>query len=180
MRRLALALLATGCSFELPDATTSDAAMQGDLIVEAEAFTTNVTPFPIVNAWSLAVAPGGFRGTGLVKCGPHNGDLCANDGSLDDCAPHLIFDLTVIGTSERHVHVRGLATSSSDDSVWYGIDGVAATNAIDFTQDGAWHYHTGDQTFTLSPGVHTLTLWQRECGLSIDQIALTSSATPPQ
>jgi len=186
---LAIATSVASCSFHLrdspptptPDAIDpgTDAAIQGDLLIEAEAFTQNVQPPSQTNAWVVTTTPAGYRGTALVKCGPMTGVGCPNDSNLDSCASHLIYDVAVVAPTTLHVHVRGLATSSSDDSVWYGIDGVAAPAEINFVQDSIWHYGTGDQAFVLAPGAHTVTLWQRECGVCIDQIALTVGATAP-
>jgi hypothetical protein len=47
------------------------------------------------------------------------------------------------------------------------------------THDSMWHWVTSTGTFTLPPGMHTLTLWQREAGARVDVVALTRSMMPP-
>ncbi|MEP6863604.1 MAG: hypothetical protein ABJE66_23465 [Deltaproteobacteria bacterium] len=192
MRLLGLGLLVVGCGFRptevtalAPDAAfdaTLDAARDTSgpaerLVIEAEQFTT--TTMPGANAWTARTDQAGFSGTAFMQCGPGTGAYCPNDAALGICAATLVYSLQIATAGTYYVHVRGLAFGTSDDSVWYGVDGPAAADSLDLIHDSQWHWTTGATTYTLAAGAHTLTIWQRECGARADVVAVTPSAIPP-
>jgi hypothetical protein len=204
MRRLVVLGLLSACNFtpssgdthedadtidgKLVDASAIDDANDAMIdggpasnIIEAEDFTSkksNVNQGSL-RSWDPATSFNGFSGTSYMLCGPGTGASCANDANLDNCAASMSYLVSITNAGVHHVHVKGLAVDTSDDSVWYGIDGSVATLEMNFVQDSLWHWKTGAQTFNLSAGTHTLTIWYRECGTKLDVVAVTPSATPP-
>jgi hypothetical protein len=188
VRSLGLGLVVVGCGFRPTDVTGTkhDAALDAThdtsplverLVVEAEQFTT--TTMPGTHAWTAQTDHAGFSGTAFMQCGPGTGTYCPNDVALDACAATLVYTMQVAAAGTYYVHVRGLAVDSSDDSVWYGVDGPAAADSLDVIHDSQWHWTTGATTYSLGAGAHTLTIWQRECGARADVVAVTPSAMPP-
>lgn len=192
MRLLGFGLVVVGCGFRptaVPTDVTApmhDAALDASrdtsmpaerLVIEAEQFTT--TTMPGANAWTAQTDQPGFSGTAFMQCGPGTGAYCPNDAALETCAATLVYTLQVTAAGTYYVHVRGLAFGTSDDSVWYGVDGPAAADSLDVIHDSQWHWTTGATTYALAAGAHTLTIWQRECGARADVVAVTPSAMPP-
>lgn len=181
----------SGCTFHAPSSAT-DAVTGGDVplaidapandalasnIIEAEAFSSMT--MPSTKLWSLQTDDPAASAAAYMQCGPGDGNPCDDNTMLDGCAAALLYPLSIDELTLYHVHVRVRSTSGADDSVWYGIDNVPEPSPTILTNDGQWHWKTGATTFTLGPGSHTLTIWQRECGLRIDVVAVTKSATPP-
>jgi len=82
------------------------------------------------------------------------------------------------------VWVRGKGASERDDSLHVGIDGSLPSTADRVSGFGrAWNWSRNTQDGPVArirvskTGVHTLNLWMREDGLSVDRMLLTSDNT---
>jgi len=196
MRRIAI-LFASACSFSPPagtgadDAPADDAANDAandaappdttsgspDLVIEAEDLTTSTMPGNV--GWTLETVIEGYSSRGFMRCGQQTGGTCEVAGNVDGCAA-MIYNLPITAQGTYHVHVRVIAdTSSSEDTAFYGIDGGPAPDTLNFARTNMWHWRTGAKTYALDPGMHRLTIWQRESGAKIDVVAVTRSATHP-
>lgn len=153
-----------------------DAAPPADIVIEAESYSSKVDT---VSMWSPATTLTGFNGSAYMQCGPGNGTYCPQDATFATCSAYMRYTFTIAAQATYYVHVRTLGTGSSNDSAWYGADDVPATDALAFMQDGQWHWRTGGTTYPFSPGPHSVTIWQRECGASVDTIAVTTKSTYP-
>lgn len=183
--RAAAVIALVGCSFQpapvvgggaaAPDAPPDVTA--ASLVIEAEAFSALTMPGP--RAWTAQTDKPGFSGAAFMQCGPGTGAYCPNDAALDTCAATLVYQLSIDTAATYWVHVRGFAVDASDDTMWYGLDGTPAPDALGIIHDSQWHWSTGATSYVLSSGAHTLTIWQRECGARADVVAVTPSQTPP-
>ena len=186
--------MVAGCSFEpgtlapdrdastdapteapLVDAPSADAPM--DFIIEAESFTTAIagTAPGQECSWGSETTTPGYSAAAYMRVLPGSGRTCVL--ANNECA-QLVFQIPITGSATYHVHVRVLATGSSDNSLYVGIDGTPEATHLTLPETSTWTWMTGS-SYVLAPGTHTLHLWQRESGASADIVALTTSATPP-
>jgi len=162
-------------SVDAPRSIDAPASL-ADLVIEAEAFSS--TTKPGAPAWMLKTDVAGYSGTGFMELGPGTGAACTDTTILATCAASMTYQISIAAAATYHFQVRMFATTTAEDSLWYGLDGVVVTTAIDAPDDGMWDWITG-ATLQLTPGNHAITLWQRESGARVDRLALTTSATPP-
>lgn len=174
VRSVVLVVCVAACGFRGPLAGSD--APDAELILEAEADSS--TTKPAAHQWSVATDVAGYTGAGFMQCLPDNGVSCAVLAQVPLCAASLVYAVTIAQPGSYFFHVRTLARTRTQDSLWYGLDGVIEPSSMDVPEDGAWHWSTG-ASFALTAGPHTLHVWQREAGVRIDRIALTTSATPP-
>src|ERR1700733_7914880 len=144
----------------LPPADASHDAMSvllpPSIVIEAESYTTKHDSS--TEAWSPATAIPSYSGTSYMQCGPDLGAYCPNDANLPTCAASMTYDLAITTAAAYDVHVRTYGANTSSDSLWYGIDGTPAADAVDFIDNDAWNWQTGATTYTLAAGAHTLTI----------------------
>jgi hypothetical protein len=160
------------------DGAPSDAAsISTPIVIEAESYTAELDSPS--EAWSTATTIAGYSGASYMQCGPDSGAYCPNDANLATCAASMTYDLAIAGSATYYVHARTFGSNTSSDSLWYGIDGETATDAMSFTDDNTWHWQTGATTYALAGGTHMLTIYQRECGAIVDVVAVTTSTTNP-
>lgn len=159
---------------ETPDADAPDVA--ASFVVEAEAFSSMTKP--MANQWMPVTDEAGYSGASFMQCLPNNGAACSDASLVPACGASLVYQISIAQPASYFFHVRTLARTISDDSIWYGLDGVVDPNAMGLPNDGAWHWTTGD-SFQIGAGPHTLHVWQREGGARVDVVALTTSSTPP-
>jgi len=170
---------ATAGAIETPDAGPPDAGLPDgntSFILEAEAFSSMTNP--TVNQWMPVITELGYSGASFMQCLPNIGAACADANQVSTCGASLVYQIAIAQPASYFFHVRTLADGTSDDSIWYGLDGVVEPKAMDLPNDSTWHWTTGD-SFSLGAGPHTLHVWQRECGARVDVVALTTSSTPP-
>src|SRR5580704_3937093 len=145
-----------------PDDAPRDAmAVSSQIVIEAESYTTKYAS--TTEAWNPATAIASYSGASYMQCGPDQGAYCPDDANLATCAASMTYDLAIATAATYYVHVRTYGANTSSDSLWYGIDGTPAADAVDFIDNGAWNWQTGATTYSLAAGPHTLTIYQREC-----------------
>jgi len=93
--------------------------------------------------------------------------------------PALIYDLAISDPGAYYVHARIYAESTSDDSTFWGFDGIVEAIYLDPPLIGQWQWVTGKSTVDLPAGQHALYLWERDAGTRIDELDVSLSATPP-
>jgi hypothetical protein len=193
VRILLLAAL-TACSFQhgapadpaaadgaidAPDLDGEGPAPEGpqqivDIIIEAEDYTSNVVRAPF--SWTPNAMVIGHSGATYMTLLPDNGTPCT--AAVETTCSELQYSISIVQTATYHVHARMFATDSANDSVWYGLDGTAVTNAFQPPHDSTWQWVNGPAV-TIPAGNHTLSFWYRETGVIVDVVAVTTSATAP-
>jgi|GEM_PF-4860578 len=154
----------------------------GTILLEAENYTRQL-PGSGDSAWETKTALLGYSGSGYVQAAP-DVDILFDDANLITGA-ELQYDLGLTITGTYAVWLRGYAPNAAGDSVYVGLDGLQLGNT-EYVSDypprtWAWGQNLVESsqpvTFTVeSPGVHTLSLWVREDGFSLDQIILTTDS----
>ena len=95
-------------------------------------------------------------------------------------APRLDYRIRFQRPGTYYVWIRGKAANGRDDSLHVGIDGSLPSTAdrvTGFDRIWTWSRDTQDgpvaRVRVAKAGVHTLNIWMREDGLSVDRLLLT-------
>ncbi|MBN1993692.1 MAG: PKD domain-containing protein [Anaerolineae bacterium] len=156
----------------------------GTIILEAEDYT-RLLPGPGPTWETRTAGPSetrfGHAGLGYVYAGPDVDTLFGPEAIA--AGAELQYDLGLTITGTYTVWLRGYAPNAAGDSVYVGLNSwpITPPDYVSAYPPGAWTWtHTLAEsgqpiTFTLDyPAVHTLNLWLREDGFSLDQITLTT------
>ncbi len=151
----------------------------GTVILEAEDFTWQL--LGTGPNWETEAGLPGYSGSGYVKAGPDMDIQFGADEFEFEAELQYAMGLTVLDT--YYVWVRGQAANGAGDSIYVGFDGVPLTTD-DYLSDyapGSWGwsntYAISGQPITIEvteAGLHTLNIWIREDGVSLDQIIITT------
>jgi PKD repeat protein len=150
----------------------------GTIILEAEDYTRQLAGDG--PTWLTRTGQLGYSGSSYVQAGP-DVDVRFKADAIG-LGSELQYDLGLTITGTYTVWLRGYAANAAGDSVYVGLNSQPLTNTfISEYPPGAWAWghtlaETGQPaTFTIDyPGVHTLNIWVREDGFSLDQIILTT------
>ena len=146
----------------------------GQVVMEAEHFDLNVSQGG--RDWVADFTPG-YVGDSAMQSLPNSflkvsSDIAAN-------SPRMDYEVEFTAPVELSVWVRGLGLSSSQDSVWVGVDGDnSALLLISLTRDD-WGWETSTEQLKVLAGVHTINVWMREDGAIVDRLLLTPLASVP-
>ena len=154
-------------------------AAAGILSVEVEHYEENISQGG--HDWVLVSSPGGASNAQAMESQPDSGTN-NNTGYVSN-SPRLDFPVNFVKTGTHYAWVRMYANSGTDDSLHVGLDGNANSTAdrID-SSSGSWTWtnNTMDSTRATvnvsSTGLHTLNIWMREDGSTVDKIVLTSDS----
>ncbi len=157
-----------------------DSGAQGLLVMESEHFAGNVPQGG--HNWVPVTDPAGFSGSGAMRASPVSGARI--DTNYVANSPRLDFKVNFAKSGTHYVWLRGLSTSSADNSAHVGLDGQANTTAdrIDFNSTSNWDWtnNTMDSiratVNVATPGEHTVNVWMREDGLRLDRVVLATDA----
>jgi N-acetylneuraminic acid mutarotase len=150
----------------------------GDMIVvEAEQYIDNTAAGG--HSWQL-VNQAGASGGAAMSALPNNGRLNRTTDS-----PELSYSVYFAEAGTYYLWIRGWGDTAAngkgrDDSIHAGLNGQLAATADEIEQFPAswnWSQDTrGNHVATLtipSAGTHTVNLWMREDGFTVDQFILT-------
>jgi len=172
VRSIGLLVCAAACGSVLDRPTDPSVGV----VIEAESYSS--ITMPMTYSWTVETDPTGYTGAGFMQGQPATGAGCSM-GDVLSCAPSMVYSIQLAQPGVYFFHARILATTMSDDSIWYGVDGVRNLNAMFFGEPPlTWHWRTGD-SFALQAGPHMLHVWLRDPGARVDVVALTESSQPP-
>ena len=158
-------------------------ASDGQVVIEAESADQAIARQG--QSW----APGGPAGAvgGAVTLAPDSGEgYSAAEAPTQ--APELVFDVDFDQAGTWMVHVRGNPVDTAGNSIHMGLDGQVQPSADNISAGGfgtwGWFNWTsgGPSAAFLnvpSPGVHTVHVWGREDGMSLDRIVLQTQGAGP-
>lgn len=124
-------------------------------------------------------AIGGYVGEGYITTRPDTDRQFITDVTATSPELHYTINFTTTGT--YYVWLRRYAPNGAGDSVYLGLDGASNTVLTGLTAR-MWDWaNTGTQSNPVTveitqPGLHTLHLWQREDGIRLDRIVLTTAS----
>ena len=156
----------------LTDGPSTDGAVSS--VIEAEAFMSSTGIG--AHVWQLMTDSLGFRGSGLMQVTPNDNASCFNQ--ITTMCSSLSYQVSIPVAETVRVQIRARSFNTNEDSAWYGFDGVV-TDLLDVVEDGNWNWTLGPTSVPLAAGAHTLTLWFREAGVRVDQVAVTRDVISP-
>ncbi|HJR50315.1 MAG TPA: cellulase family glycosylhydrolase [Gemmatimonadales bacterium] len=169
-----------------PDAVLPFREQSGQVVIEAEHFSVNITRDG--KAWAARTSLPGYAGDAYMVAEPDDDDR--DDMLLDKLLPgpasrnaELQYRVRFTTTGLYRVWLRQLVDDSRDNSVYVGIDGRSAssTDSLLFNTYSEWVWGQGltagpgATVFVTQPGEHTINVWLREDGFRFDRLVLTSS-----
>jgi hypothetical protein len=140
----------------------------GDKWLEAECASTKVGGYS-----TTQTAVSGYSGTGYIL---NVGDTTSAGSSVDK-ATYVLSGMTA-GSYNIWFRVNVNATTN-DDSWFYGLGTGTPANTMNNYSDTGWVWKKGGTNLSLAAGANTISVWNRENGLKMDKLYLTTSATTP-
>jgi hypothetical protein len=150
------------------------------VILEAEAAQEAIGR--LGHAWTPTTERADFAGDGAVVALPDD-DTAVSATDVAESA-ELRFDVTFDQPGVYQIWIRGWAPDGDGDSVFVGLDEQTASpvEVANFAR-GSWGWsnrHADGTVATIeitTAGIHTIHLWMREDGLTIDRLILSRSET---
>jgi hypothetical protein len=170
-----LALLA-GASAAAPAGPVTFAA--GLAVVEAE--NPDVRVARSGDDWLTGQSPSGFVGA-AVRALPDNGS--AAGANVTTTMPELAYRVSFPAAGTYYLWLRMNAPDGAGNSLLTGVDGALGASYLSTGTSNSWNWLGGRfdgarNTVTVpSAGEHTVHLWMREDGLSVDRLLLASSSS---
>ncbi len=126
--------------------------------------------------WMHGSSQAGYLGTGYVE----SIMLGGGDGSTSNAEnfnAKISYDVNFVKTGTHYIWAHVYYPGGSGDSFFYGLDGGVKDRA-DNTTHGSFFWDKGNSGFTIpSTGLHTIDIMQREPGVLVDHIIVTSDAS---
>ncbi|MEM7383594.1 MAG: lamin tail domain-containing protein, partial [Verrucomicrobiota bacterium] len=177
----------------------------GKVVIEAEHFTASVPSGEdarvesqwvqepvLIDSNDTAPAQDGsnrslFEGNGYMTATPNEEVVWLgpddkrydpdDDPDLNDVSPMLSYDVGFTTAGSYMVWIRGFAEKGDDNSAHIGINGVPA-KTVNLLELGQWTWR-GQAVIVPEPGVHTVNIWMREDGFSVDRLVLELGGVSP-
>jgi hypothetical protein len=158
---------------ELPDHVFEE--VNGQAVVETEHFMMQISGSE--RSWQARANLDDYVGSGYLSALPDT-DLQFTIADISS-SPGLNYAINFSTPGTYTVWIRGYAANGAGDSVYVGLDGDAVTTLTGFTpRIWSWANKSIQNTpVTLEitqPGLHTIQIWQREDGLHLDRLLLTT------
>jgi hypothetical protein len=126
--------------------------------------------------------PGGPAGSagGALSVVPDNGSGATGD--VVSTSPELSYRVDFPAAGTYYLWLRASAPDGAGNSVHSGLDGALGASYLNLYQYGAWTWvgtlFTGARATVTVPsaGVHTVHVWMREDGFSLDRLLLTTGS----
>lgn len=162
---------------ELTVLVSSFQEQNGQGVMETEHFAARIDRSE--RSWLTQTTLSGYVGPGYVSAGLDTDRQFTEVYTTTSPELHYTINFTTPGTYT--VWLRGYAPNAAGDSVYVGLDDQPGILLTGFTpQSWTWADRTlqGEAvTITITqPGLHTFHLWQREDGLRLDRIVLTTNS----
>ena len=165
----------------LPVGFLQDSGTDGLVVAEAEHYHLNTAQGN--HSWQATNPADASNGNALLAT--PNIDMNHKSNYANN-SPQLDYTVQFTHTGIHYVWIRGLGTTTRDDSVHVGLDGQEIPSSDRFTGFGpnwTWSNQTMDGPVATvnipSTGEHTLNIWIREDGVIIDKIVLTTNPNYP-
>jgi hypothetical protein len=155
---------------------TQDSGENGLIVIEAEHYHLKVDKAD--HAW-VQVAPAGCSGAAAMQAQPNTGAVI--ESGVVGKAPRLDYRINISKPGWFHLWIRGIGATGDDDSCHAGLDGVlvpTCAEIVDFDATPTWSKSRAEKrqvaSFEIkSAGLHTLNIWMREDGFTIDKLIIT-------
>jgi hypothetical protein len=156
----------------------------GRVAMEAEHY--NASSSIVGNhAWVQGTSTSGYSGSAYMAAEPDSGTNCS--GNITNCGAQMRYHLKINDPGWYHVFFRTSASSGSDDSLAWGVNGTLTHESA--VRRGTWRWTesstagaslSGTRRYHFpSAGEYDFTLWMREDGVRVDKILLNKSGVRP-
>jgi hypothetical protein len=168
-----------GQKYQLNYGTPLPQEIGGQIVIEAEEFITHIERSN--QSWLTQTTLSGYQGSSYLNTLSDRDLLFTHPYTTT--SPELQYSLNFSVTGTYTVWLRGYAPNGAGDSIYLGLDDQPATTLTGF-MPGVWSWAAKSDTLqegqvtieVTTPGVHILHLWQREDGLRLDRILLTTDS----
>lgn len=151
----------------------------GQVTLEAEHFIWS--PERSQRNWITQTTLSGYTGTAYLSALPDT--ELQFTSNYTEASPELQYAINFTTTGTYTILVRGYAPNAAGDSLYVSVDDRPPVVLTGF-DPGIWSWATQVNTspsdpamLTITePGLHTFRVWQREDGLRLDRIVLTTNA----
>jgi hypothetical protein len=166
-----------GADLELFTQLAAFQQVGGQVVMEAEHFVEDIARSE--RAWFTQTVLGGYVGPGYLSALPDT-DFQFGAGH-STTSPEVMYTLNLTVTGVYTVWLRGYAPNAAGDSIYVGLDGHPAVTLTGFVpRRWSWaglNAQGGAVTIEIDqPGLHTLHVWQREDGLRLDRILISTES----
>jgi hypothetical protein len=148
----------------------------GQVVIDTEHFGQQ--PNRVGRIWITQTTLSDYVGTGYLSALP---DIDLLFTLPYTTSPELKYGINITTTGVYTVWLRGYAPNAAGDSVYVGLDAQQPTILTGFAP-GVWSWAAKSSEGGLvtmeidKPGLHTLRIWQREDGIRLDRILLTTDS----
>jgi hypothetical protein len=147
--------------------------VDGQVVLEAERFVFEVEREG--QAWITQTVLSDYTGPGYVSILPDVDRRYAADN--ETAAPQLVYMINFSTAGTYTLWLRGYAPNAASDSVYVSIDDQPSANLTGFAPR-QWEWLAGEAKIEVGqPGLVALYIRQREDGLRLDRILLTTDNT---
>lgn len=159
-----------------PVAGPVDGTVAGRVFFEAEQYqrATPATAGGVTRAW-VPDAAQGFSGMSALRASPNLGVTVAV-ADAPTLAPRLDYQVNFAAAGNHYVWVRMYSASTSEDSLWVGINptapGTAFGTALTTSAHNQWLWVRSGAINVPAAGVRTVSLYMREDGLRVDAVGI--------
>lgn len=152
----------------------------GQVAMEAE----NGAIVERAHKWVPGTTPAGSSGAAALTALPNSGTNYST--SYAGVSPEAQYRVKFSAAGTYYVWVRGYSTGPADDSIHLGLNGSPVASGATLSQyprnAWAWSNQKMDNTGRVilavpSAGTHTVNVWMREDGFTMDKLVLTTSAS---
>ncbi len=162
----------------------------GEVVIEAERFSTRRAGSEADQTWERSSALAGASGEGVLRALPDRGVMTEERLT----GPMVAYRIDFAHPGRYQVAVRGLGPDAGGNSIHVGLNGERVTDPRGLSWPVGdllltWrHSYAQGEAGALVPvvvdvptaGVHTLNLWMREDGVVVDKVWLTRIAASEQ
>jgi hypothetical protein len=149
----------------------------GQAVIEAEHFAEKIDRSE--RTWLTTTILSGYVGPGYLSALPDIDQQFTT--AYTTTSPELHYTINFTTTGVYTVWLRGYVSNAAGDSLYVALDNQPVATTLTGFVPGQWSWANSDAQGSMvtievaEPGVHTLHLWQREDGLRLDRIVLTTN-----
>jgi hypothetical protein len=182
-------LLGLATDMASADPYRQDIGPDGIVCIEAENFDNNILKgasyWEFVTSTDAFTPPDGFSGGGAMQSMPDTplGGGPGFDTGYVENAPRLDYEINFVKTGTHYVWILAYGMDGNSDSCHAGMDGeetplsnrMSGWNGNYSWDNDRYERPERSQIEITTTGVHTLNIYQREDGLTVDKIVLTTN-----
>ena len=169
-----------GQFYEFTSNSTPPQETGGQIVLEVEQFSYKTGPNN--GTWQNQAILDGYVGSGYLSALPDIDQIFTTPYTTSNPELHYAINFSTTGT--YYIWLRGYAPNAAGDSIYLNLDNQSVTTLTGFIPR-VWSWAGKPDNAqgipvtveVMTPGLHILHIWQREDGLRLDQILLTTNGS---